>query len=764
MRNIFTFLLVLFTFSGLFAQTECTVKILFAMNKSQPPSYTFKVDPITEGAKYYWSFGDKTYSDSPSPTHTFKIGDTYLVQVKVAAPDGKGCYGEVKARFEGGNVATSPTIVAGKGKVKKPDTTDGCKLSIYLENGTVIIPIEMVPTFEFKDGQYVELAYELQKEKPSGCASGVSAKIHKIAEIIVPTVCKVPITFKKNDTKPVSYSFSTDTQPTDSKFHWYFGDGGMSEFVAPTYVFKKSGTWVINLKILDKTGKVCYGETKAVFEGETNPPLTARGKVKKIEVAGCNLVIALDNAILIPAKIATDFQLREGQYVEFTFEKFAEKVTDCKEGTDIKILTIKEIQATPQCKAYFTATNKIWSDPSMMKKVAFTNLSVGNIKELSWNFGDNTTLSKETKPIHEYKEFGTYKVCLSVVTKTGCKSEYCTEVKVENLVPTCKFDIVVKPKEATPNTFLFYAVCQAEIKTWKWNFGDGKGSDLKNPEHLYEKTGIYEVSCTITTGAGCTETKIIKHTVSPAPLATCKGAINLLLYDPTDKCNGKATVKLLDEKAVEIKDVKYLWSDGRTGSTVENLCPDKPYTVQAIIEGVCQKNTSFTMLSKPIWRVTVVNGQNKFSVISPKDGVLYEWDFGDGKVHAGSDINFNFESDGIYNVILKAVSGGDFSEYSQQVEILKSVTSAEIIKKPELEVYPNPVKDMLKINFGNPVEGTILIEIMNIAGQRTYSQQIDAEGFSQTAINVQHLKSGIYFLRVTYGKYPFADRKFIKAE
>lgn len=676
MRNIFTFLLVCFTFSGLFAQTECAVKILYSMNKSQPPSYTFKVDPVAKDAKYYWSFGDKTNSDSPSPTHTFRVSDTYVVQVKVVTPDGKSCYGEVKARFEGGTTITTPAIISGKGKVKMPGSNEGCKLLIHLENGTVLAPVEIVPAFEFKDGQYVELAYELQKEIPSGCTSGVSAKIHRIAEIIVPTVCKVPVNFTKNDAKPVSYNFSTTEQPADSKFYWYFGDGGMSELASPTYVFKKAETWVINLKVVDKNGKVCYSEIKATFEGETNPPLSGRGKVKKLEVAGCDLVIVFENDILIPAKIASDFQLREGQYVEFTYEKYAEKVTNCTEGTDVKILTIKEIQTTP----------------------------------------------------------------------------------------ACKFDIVVKPKEATPKSFLFYAVSQAEIKTWKWSFGDGQSSELKNPEHSYEKTGVYEVSCTITTAAGCTETRILKHTVLLAPLATCKGAISLLLFDPTEKCNGKATVKLMDEKALEIKDVKYIWSDGRTGSTVENLCPDKPYTVQAIIEGVCQKNTSFTMLSKPVWKVINANGLNKFAVIAPKDGILYEWDFGNRVFLKGAEVEYNFENDGIYNITLKAVRGNDFTEYSQQVEVLKSVTSIRNLKNPDLDIYPNPVKDILKINFGNPVEGSILIEIMNIAGQLVYSQQMTIDGFSQTAINVQQLKPGIYFLRVINGGKPFADRKFIKAD
>jgi len=766
MKNIFTLLFTIFSVVGLFAQTatspnECTVKIVFVMNKTSPPSYTFKTDPQTDGVKYYWSFGDNTFSDSPSPTHTYKVGNTYPVAVKLTGPNGNICYGQLKATFEGGAITLS-NILTGKGKVKKITSTDGCGLLITLDNTNAIVPVEMVPTFEFKDGQYVEIAYELLRDKPSGCTLGVSAKIHKITEIIVPTVCKIPITFVKNNALPVSYKFKTEAQPADSKFYWSFGDGGSSNLAEPNYVFKKAGTWAINLKLIDKAGKVCYGETKGIFEAGAISPLTGRGRVKKLTATGCDLVIALDNIILIPVKMTTDFLLKEGQYVEFTYEKFAEKVSTCKEGTDIKILTIKEIPVTPECKAYFSAAK----DPIKSKKVTFTNLSVGELAEWQWSFGDNTT-SNELKPIHEYAAAGVYKVCLLIKTKAGCKTEYCSELKIElpPVVTTCKFEIAIKPKETTPNTYLFSTVSNVEVKSWSWKFGDGTTSDLKNPEHAYAKTGTYEVICIIKTATGCTETRVIKHTVLATPLANCSGAISIMLFDPTDnKCNGKAIVALKDAIGKDIPNVKYIWADNRTSSTAENLCPDKTYSVQAIIEGVCQKSYSFTFLSKPIWRATSINGQNNFTVVAPIDGVEYEWSFGDGIKLKGAEITHNFETDGVYNVTLKALSGTDSSEFTQQIVVQKTLTGSNIINKSELWIYPNPVKDMLKINFGNPVEGTMNIEIMNIAGKRSYANQIKSDGYNNIEINIQSLKSGIYFLRVTNGSLLITDRKFIKVD
>lgn len=768
MKHIFTFLILLFTVSGLFAQapviTECTVKIVYVMNMSLPPSYTFSIDPKTEGAKYLWTFGDNTVSDSPSPTHTYKLTDTYEVKVSVTK-EGKVCNGLIKTRFESGTI--TPTILTGKGKVKKTASTDGCGLQIIMDNGTTLVPIVMASAFEFKDGQYLELTYELLNDISSGCSLGVAAKISKITNITPPTVCKIQITYTKNSSNPVSYTFKTDPQPDGSTYLWYFGDGGSATTSSPTYIYKNSNTYVINLKVVDKAGKVCYGEAKASFEGLANLSYSGSGKVKKLTLEGCDLAIGLETGTtVIPYKIVTDFLLKEGQYVEFTYEKYAEKVSTCKEGTDVKILTIKEITTTPVCKAYFTATNELWSNPAMMKKMVFANLSTGDIKECLWNFGDNTT-STELRPLHEYAAYGEYKVCLTISTLAGCKSDYCATVKVENpvVVPTCKFDIVVKPKEGSANTFLFYAASSSVINTWKWNFGDGKTSDLQSPEHVYEKPGTYEVLCIVATAAGCTETRTIKQTVLAAPLANCSGAINILLFDPTNNlCNGKATVSLKDASGIDIPNVKYIWSDNQTTSSVENLCSDKTYSVQAIVEGVCQKSYSFTFLSKPIWRASTVNGQSNFSVVEPKEGVQYEWNFGNGTVLTGANVNFNFATDGVYEVTLKAASAGDFSESTQQVVVNNSITGTNTINKSELKIYPNPVKDMLKINFGNPVEGKLLIEIINIAGQKSYTQQLNAEGFNHAAINVQQLKSGIYFLRITNGQRVISDNKFIKID
>ena len=589
--NLLVFLMLL-GFSGLMAQTECKVEIVYTANKVLPLTYSFVTNPQIEGAKYYWAFSDKTVSDSPTPMHEFKSTDTYVIEVKVTKSDGSACYGRIEARFEGST--PTPVILSSKGKVIEKT---GCGLVITIENTTTLVPVEIVPEFTLKPGQYVELAYELL-DKASEC--GKVAKIHKIVEIA--QVCNVPVTYTKGD-KVGFYKFQTTEQPTGTTYKWYFSDNTISDSPAPVHEFKTSGSYVVELVVIKPDQTKCNGRIEARFDGSTPTP----------------------------------------------------------DG--------------------------------------------------------------------------------------------------------CRFDIVVKPKEAAPYTFIFYAIGSREIKTVKWNFGDGKYSDEKNPEHTYEKQGTYEISCSIVTVDECTNAISIKHTVLSTSLPVCPGPINLILFDPVDnKCNGKATVKLLNENAGIIDNVKYIWSDGQTGSTVEALCSDKTYYVLAIIEGVCQKNTSFTMLSKPVWSVTTINGINNFKVIEPKSGVEYEWDFGNGVKLKGAQVSFNFEKAGIYDVKLTAVADAANSEFSQQIVVMKTVTGTSVINKSEIQIYPNPAREMLNINLGNPVENDLFLDISSMVGKKVISQKLDVSGSGQAKINIHSLKQGIYFLRITSGNQLITYLKFIKTE
>lgn len=74
-------------------------------------------------------------------------------------------------------------------------------------------------------------------------------------------------------------------------------------------------------------------------------------------------------------------------------------------------------------------------------------------------------------------------------------------------------------------------------------------------------------------------------------------------------------------------------------------------------------------------------------------------------------------------------------------------------------LYPNPAKNKLFLTSKNTT-GNLTIEIFNIAGKLLSTQNVVIE--KQTGIDVSQLASGIYFLRIEYGKRKTAIKKFVK--
>lgn len=66
------------------------------------------------------------------------------------------------------------------GIVKEYTHLDGCNFIIELDDGTKLEPMEVVPVFEFRDGQKVKISYTPLEGVASTCMVGKLVKITKI--------------------------------------------------------------------------------------------------------------------------------------------------------------------------------------------------------------------------------------------------------------------------------------------------------------------------------------------------------------------------------------------------------------------------------------------------------------------------------------------------------------------------------------------------------------------------------------------------------
>ena len=136
--------------------------------------------------------------------------------------------------------------------------------------------------------------------------------------------------------------------------------------------------------------------------------------------------------------------------------------------------------------------------------VAFTDKSTGGTPNLYiWNFGDGKS-STIKNPVHTYDKPGKYTVSLNVSNEAASnivtRSSYITVNSLRS--PIAAFSASPTSGKATLKVKFTDKSTGGTPTSWTWNFGDGKSSIIKNPEHKYSKAGKYTVSLTVKNSAG----------------------------------------------------------------------------------------------------------------------------------------------------------------------------------------------------------------------------------------------------------------------
>ncbi|MCI5082148.1 MAG: PKD domain-containing protein [Saprospiraceae bacterium] len=84
------------------------------------------------------------------------------------------------------------------------------------------------------------------------------------------------------------------------------------------------------------------------------------------------------------------------------------------------------IPCDEKCEAAFTV---IYEGNCFYQFINQSSIPSGVTASYLWKFGDGNS-STAVSPLHVYDSPGTYEVCLTVTTSTGCESEFCTDVVV----------------------------------------------------------------------------------------------------------------------------------------------------------------------------------------------------------------------------------------------------------------------------------------------------------------------------------------------
>jgi PKD repeat protein len=132
-----------------------------------------------------------------------------------------------------------------------------------------------------------------------------------------------------------------------------------------------------------------------------------------------------------------------------------------------------------------------------------------------WDFGDGFS-SKEIDPVHSYRSPGEYTTTLTITDNQGNVASDTVTVTVygyEELFVGIKSSAQYSQGETI--SFTSTVGGGRGPYSYSWDFGDGIVSSTQNPQHIYENSGTYIVSLTVTDAQSNSKTTTKTVTIRP---------------------------------------------------------------------------------------------------------------------------------------------------------------------------------------------------------------------------------------------------------
>lgn len=165
-------------------------------------------------------------------------------------------------------------------------------------------------------------------------------------------------------------------------------------------------------------------------------------------------------------------------------------------------------EAQPVASFEITAPPK----PCAPAQFTFTSTSTGDQPlTYNWHFGIDGASDTAENTTYTFTDCGIFSVVLSVTDSNGLHSAD-TQLVVIQCPPVAAFTFSpINVCDSAIVTFTDNSTPGDSIINWHWNFGDptsgaDDSSSQKNPQHYYNVPGLFPVSLTTTTSAGCTST------------------------------------------------------------------------------------------------------------------------------------------------------------------------------------------------------------------------------------------------------------------
>jgi len=299
-----------------------------------------------------------------------------------------------------------------------------------------------------------------------------------------------------------------------TQWAWDFGDGGTANTQNPTHTYTAANTFTVSLTVTSVTGctdnvtnqitvsALPVADFIAPSVCENNPTqftdASTGGATQWTWAFGDGGTDNVQNPVYTYSAAGL-----------YNVTLTVATASNCS-GSVTKSVTV---DASPT--ADFNVQDVCLNVPSIFSDASTSN--VGAITQWSWDFGDTGT-STQQSPTHTYAADGTYDVTLTVTSGSGCPNSVTKQTSVHPL-PVASFNIVAVCLNTASDFVDASVVSSGNITGWNWDFGDGGTDNTQNPSHTYTTAGTFDVTLTVTTDNGCTDSGTQPAVVHPLPVA-----------------------------------------------------------------------------------------------------------------------------------------------------------------------------------------------------------------------------------------------------
>ncbi|MDQ1255823.1 MAG: hypothetical protein QG656_417, partial [Candidatus Hydrogenedentes bacterium] len=408
--------------------------------------------------------------------------------------------------------------------------------------------------------------------------------------------------------------------------------------------------------------------------------------------------------------------------------------------------------------AAFSADPKTGTVPL---RVQFTDQSAPGSSPISkweWTFGDGLR-SSERNPSHVYNFPGLFTVSLTVTTALGSDTRTIQAfILAEGVTtkPKAAFDVSAL-SGSVPLSVMFSDQSEpgtSDITTWAWTFGDGATSAEQNPTHVYNVTGVFTVSLTVTSADGSdtiTKTDLITVVVMPEVDFTAS----------VDGVEGDPGLEIAEDTEVQFRDTStagsapttaWLWNFGDGTPTSVKQNPLHEYTQWGVydvsltvttadgsvtetktglIEVFALPEADFTAsTTQPLVGANVTFTDRSIAGSEPIASWL--WDFGDGAQSTGQNPKHAYAVSGTYTVSLTVTS-----ELGEDTETKETFITVMAPPKADFEAAPLVARVNTAVTFtdrSTPGSGRITSWVWNFGDGKTSNESQPQHAYATDGI------------------------------